>query len=194
MPAVLYGRDEPNVLLTIRGDALEKLLAEHSSVLQVEWDGQQDPAQIKEVQYDALGDHLVHADFGRISLTETVEVAVPVETHGQSVGVKAGGVLDVLLHEIEVECLPANIPERIRVEIAGLNIGDDLRLRDVPLPEGARATGDPDAVVLMVAQPAAVEEEVAAEEEIAAEPEVIGRAAAEEGPDAAEEGKGDRTR
>ena len=180
VPAVLYGRGEPNVLLTVQEETLEKLLAQHTMVLRVEWNGQQDPVQIKEVQYDPLGDHIVHADFGRISLTETVHVTVPIETHGESVGVKEGGMLELVLHEIEVECLPTSIQERIRVEVAELRIGDDLRIRDLPLPEGVRATSAPDVVVLTIAAPTRAEEEAAPEEEVAAEPEVIGKAEAEE--------------
>jgi large subunit ribosomal protein L25 len=190
VPPVLYGRGEPNVLLSVQEAALEKLLAQHSLIVRVEWNGQGDPAQIKEIQYDYLGERIIHADFGRISLTETVQVAVPIETHGESVGVKEGGVLELVMHEIEVECLPTNIPENIRVEIAALKIGDDLRIRDLPLPEGMRAMGAPDAVVLMVASPTVVEEQAAPEEEVVAEPELIGKPAVEE--EEPEEGRGER--
>jgi len=185
---VLYGRGEPNVLLSVREEALQKLIELHTTIVRVEWDGQQDPAQIKEVQYDPLGEHIIHVDFTRISLTETVHVEVPVETHGEAAGAKEGGVLELVLHEIEVECLPTNILERIRVEVSGLNIGDAVHIRDLPLPEGVRPMGAPEAVVLMLAAPTRAEEEAAPEEEVVAEPEVIGRPEAEKEEPEEEEG------
>lgn len=166
-------------MLTVEEEALAGLLAEHSTVLRVEWNEKQDPVQIKEVQYDPLGEYIVHADFGRIALTETVLVAVPIQTHGESVGVKEGGMLELVLHEIEVECLPADIPESILVEVSELKIGENLRVRDVPLPERVKATDSPDAVVITVAAATPVEE-AAPEEEVLAEPEVIAKPPAEE--------------
>jgi len=187
VPVVLYGRGEPNVLLSARENAISRLIAEHASIVRVEWNGHSTPTQLKEVQYDSLGDAILHVDFGRISLAETVRVSVRIEPHGEPVGVKEkDGVLEIVLHEIEVECLPTNIPETIRVEVAGLDIGDDIRLGSLALPEGVVAVGDPDAVVLAVAMPTEIIEEApASPEELMAEPEVIGR----EEPEA-EEGRG----
>jgi len=182
IPVVLYGRGDPNVLLTVKNTDLQHLLDEHNMILEVEWDGNATPAQLREVQRDPLGDEIVHADLGRISLTETVEVAVPVELHGEAAGVEEGGVLELVLHEVEVECLPGNIPEKIRVEVAELSIGDDLRIDDLQFPEGVVPTNEPDAVVVTCVPPMEMVEEAeeAVGEEMMAEPEVIGRAAEEE--------------
>ena len=182
VPAVVYGRGEPNVLLSLRRDDVEKLLHDHSFIVQVRWDGRDESAQVKEIQYDALGDDIIHVDLQRISLTEVITVLVSIEPHGEAEGVKAGGVLAVQLHEVEVECLPTAVPEKLRVEVAALQIGDDLRVGDLVLPEGVRATEDPDTVVVIVAPPAEVEEEEpeGLAEEAGAEPEVIGRAAEQE--------------
>lgn len=185
VPAVVYGRGEPNVLLSLRRDDVEKLLHDRSFVVQVRWDGRDESAQVKEIQYDALGDDIVHVDLQRISLTEVITMLVPIEPHGEAEGVKAGGMLAVQLHAVQVECLPTAVPEKLRVEVAALQIGDDLRVSDLVLPEGVRATEDPDTVVVIVAPPAEVEEEEpeGLAEEAGAEPEVIGRAAEqEEGP------------
>ena len=175
IPAVLYGRGEPNVLLSVQRRELTGLLEEHSSVLQVDLDGHRTPAQLKEVQYAPVGSEVIHADFGRISLTETVRVAVPIEMHGEAAGVKEGGVLELLLHEIEVECFPTAIPENIRVDVSGLNIGDDLRVLDLPLPQEVQSVHESNAVVLLVARPSEVAEEEETEEQALAEPEVIGK-------------------
>ena len=187
LPAVLYGRGEPNVMLTVPERAIERLVQEHHTILQVEWDEQQTPAQIKELQYDHLGDAIIHADFVRISMTETVQVSVAIETHGEPVGVKQGGLLEVVLHEIPVECLPAAVPESIRVEVGELDIGESLRVSDLMLPQGVVALAEPEAVVVMVARAVEIVEAPEVEEEPLAEPEVIGQAAEEE---AAPEGEG----
>jgi large subunit ribosomal protein L25 len=179
VPAVVYGRGEPNVLLSVRHADVERLLEEHSFIVQVRWDGRDENAQVKGIQYDALGDSVIHLDLQRISLTEAITVSVPIEVHGVAAGVKAGGVLDLQLHEVEVECLPTAVPESLRAEVAALEIGDDLRVSDLALPEGVKILEDEDAVVVVIAPPAelAEEEPEGLAEEAAAEPEVIGRAA-----------------
>jgi len=181
IPAVLYGRGEPNVLLTVRESDVETLLAEHSLILQVEWDGNTNPVQIREVRYDALGDSILHTDLGRISLTETIQVSVPVRTHGEHASEKEGGVLDMALHEIEIECLPGNVPESIVVEISGLTIGDAVRIGGVTFPEGVSPVPGPETVVVSILSPAEIpaEEEAAEEELVTGEPELIGREEAE---------------
>ncbi len=183
VPAVLYGRKQGNVLLSLHRDEIEKLIRAHTAIVQVVRDGQSDSTQIREVQYDALGDHVLHVDFLRISLTEVVTVSVPVETHGDAPGVAAGGLLELRMHELEVECLPTAIPEMLRVEVGMLEIADGVRVAQVEFPEGVTPTADPDAVVVVVSPPVGEEEEE--EEEgllggAAAEPEVIGRVAGEE--------------
>ena len=182
IPAVMYGRDEPNVLLTIQEHDIEQLLGEHRLVMEIEWDSNTTPVQLREVQYDSLGEDILHADFGRISLTERIEVAVPVEAQGEAAGVSEGGVLEVVMHEIQVECLPTAIPNVVEVEVSELEIGDDLRVRDLALPPGVEAIPGPDSVVVTCVPPMEMveEEEELLAEEIMAEPEVIGREEEEE--------------
>lgn len=190
VPAVIYGRGQPNVLLNVRLSDVEKIVKARTFIVQVSWDGQRESAQIRELQYDALGDHVMHVDFVRISLTETVTVSVPVEPHGEAAGVAEGGVLDLREHELDVECLPTAIPEKLRVEVAHLGIGDDVRVRDIAFPEGVEPVAEPDLLVAVLAPPAEVLEEEAEvlPEEAIAQPEVISRQAdegeAEGGPEA----------
>ncbi|MHC4592923.1 MAG: 50S ribosomal protein L25 [Planctomycetota bacterium] len=141
---------------------------------------------MRDLQYDPLGDHVIHVDLARISLSETVTVSVPIETHGEAAGVAEGGVLDLQLHELEVECLPTAIPEKLRVEVAELGIGEHLRVGDIQLPEGVTPAADVEAVVVAVTPPVEIEEEEAEElaEEAITEPEVIGREAAGGEPEA----------
>ncbi len=181
VPAVIYGRGQPNVLLNVRLSDVEKIVKARTFIVQVSWDGQRESAQIRELQYDALGDQVMHVDFVRISLTETVTVSVPVEPHGEAAGVAEGGVLDLREHELDVECLPTAIPEKLRVEVAHLGIGDDVRVRDIAFPEGVEPIAEPDLLVAVLAPPAEVLEEEAEvlPEEAIAEPEVISRQADE---------------
>jgi len=176
VPAILYGHGQPGVMLALRTDDIEEALAERALVLKVTWDGQEETAQIKHVQYDALGDELLHVDLTRISLTEKVTVTVPVTTHGTAPGVEEGGVLELVMFQLEIECLPTDIPENIRVEVGELNIGDNLTVADLAFPEGVVPVDEPDAVVVTIVPPTEeAEEEEEAPEAAVAEPEVIGR-------------------
>ncbi|MBL7157197.1 MAG: 50S ribosomal protein L25 [Candidatus Omnitrophica bacterium] len=136
---------------------------------------------IKEVQRDPVKENVIHVDLNEISLTEAIKVKVPVRSHGEPEGVvKDGGVLDHPLWEVEVECLPTAIPEKIIVEVAAMKIGDTIFVKDLKIPSGVKVTNDPELTVLSVVPPAKEEvvEEVPGEE--AAEPEVISKGKKEE--------------
>lgn len=129
---------------------------------------------IKEIQYEPIKGDILHLDFNEISLTEKIAVNVPIEIKGEPKGVKAdGGILDHPVRELQVECLPINIPQRIEVHVEELKIGDSIRVKDLVVPAGIKVLTDPELTVLSV-MPPHVEKpaEEVAEEEIA-EPEVI---------------------
>ncbi|MBU1006350.1 MAG: 50S ribosomal protein L25, partial [Candidatus Omnitrophica bacterium] len=130
---------------------------------------------LKEVQKDPIKDCLLHVDFQEISLTETLKVNVPIAAKGEAIGVKQdGGVLQHILWEVEVQCLPTNIPEKIEINISGLKMGDALHVKDIVMPEGVKILEDPEAVVFSVEHPKKVEDVIAASAEGAMEePEVI---------------------
>ncbi len=173
-PAVLYGRGEPNVLLTLREEDVEHLVETHAPIVQVSWDGQQENAQIRDIQYDALEEDILHVDLVRISLTERAVFTVAVNTHGTAAGEPEGGVLELVSHEVEVECLPTEVPESITVEVDELDIGDNLTVGELAFPPGVTPVTDADTVVVTVVPPTEVEEEEVAPEELILEPEVIG--------------------
>ena len=138
---------------------------------------------IKEIQTDPIKEDIIHVDFKEISLTEEVKVKVPVAVHGEAQEVvKEGGVVEHAIWEVDVECLPTKIPEKIEVEISGMKIGDTIYIKDLKVPQGAKILNDPELVVL-IGKPSA-KEEVKAEEaaEEITEPEVIekGKKAEEE--------------
>jgi len=154
-------------------------------------DGENKFALMKDYQVDPVKRNLLHADFFEVSLTEKVKVSVHVTTVGEPVGVKRdGGVLQHVLREIEVECLPDKIPGHIKVDISNLGIGQSFHVSDIKIDEEIRILTDPDGVIANVVAP--VTEEVAKPEaevaaaETTAEPEVIKKGKKEE---AAEEEK-----
>ena len=176
LPVILYGHKEETVSLTVPRHAFEAALRTGSRMVDLLLGGRTQTALIKDLQFDALGDEILHADLMRVALDETVEVTVPVELAGTPAGVREGGTLDHLLHEVTVTCAATNIPEVIRVRVDGLGLGQTLHLGEVPLPPGVEAAEEPETPVAAVHPPAALEEEEAAlEEEGPAAPEVIGR-------------------
>lgn len=136
---------------------------------------------IKEIQRGPVKEDILHVDLNEISLTEKIKVKVPVHSHGEAEGVvKDGGVISQPMHEIEIECLPTDIPEKIEVEVAAMKIGDTLLVKDIKVPSGVTVLVDPEQAVFTVVPPAKEEvvEEVPGEE--TAEPEVISKGKKEE--------------
>ena len=197
IPAVYYGRGEEPIALQVGLKDLQEVIerAEGSNVivdLKVEGDGAGDrKALIREIQRDPVGGRILHLDLQHISLTERIVVEVPIVLVGTAVGVKdGGGILETILREVEVRCLPTAIPPSIDVDVAHLNIGDSVHVRDLQVPEVTILT-DPDSTLATVVPPTVMEEkpaEVAAAAE-AAEPEVIAKGKKEEGEAPAAEAK-----
>jgi len=196
IPGVLYkgGKEAVSIKMKKRGlrDALHTAAGENVLIsLMIE--GKEDKKDkkphtciIKEIQRDPLKDDIIHVDLNEISLTDKLKVKVPVASHGESEGVvKEGGVLDHVIWEVEVECLPADIPEKIEVEVGPLKIGDAVYVKDLQVPPTVKILNDPELTVFSVTPPAK-EEEPTAEElpEGAEEPELIEKGKKEE--DAAE--------
>jgi large subunit ribosomal protein L25 len=180
IPAVVYGHKEKVLSITLARDDLMKALRHGARVVDLQADGKQEKALIREVQYDHLGQEVLHVDFARVSADERITIQVPVELRGTAPGVTAGGLLDQPLHVLEVECLALQVPESIRVNIGELQIEGVIHVKDLKLPEGVKAMADPDAVVVHVKPPQVEAEAPAAPAAETAEPEVIGRKAAEE--------------
>ncbi len=180
IPAVIYGADCENQPLSVHAETLRGVIEQRARMVEVKIGSQSRPAVIKEIQFDHLDSEIQHVDFETINLEETIEIDVPIETHGTPKGVKNGGTMEVVHKHITVECKPADIPREITVEVADLDIGADVTVGDLTIPERVKVLDDPAQTVITVHAPR-VEEEVAevAEEELA-EPEVIGARREEE--------------
>jgi len=136
---------------------------------------------IKEIQKDAIKGDLMHIDFNEISLKERLKTKVPLDLKGDPVGVTLGGVLDQLMHELEIECLPTDIPERITVDVSGIELGHALFVKNIAISEKITILSNPELPVASVALPKEEEVAPATAEGAAAEPEVIGKGKKEEG-------------
>jgi len=188
IPGIVYGSGKPPVPITVDPKQVEKVL--HSErgmntifMLHLVGKDQRRYAMIKACQVDPVSSRLQHTDFIRIQMDEAIQVNVPVQTVGEAPGVKLdGGILDMPLREIRIECLPTQIPDNIRVDISSLKIGDNIRVADLKVEGNLRILTDPNQTVAVVAPPAKEEEVVAAPVTEVTEPEVIkkGKAASEE--------------
>lgn len=202
VPATLYGAGVEAT--SIHVSALDLLhifhaMGQASVLVDLKLDGQEYLTIAREIQRDLIHNRFIHVDFMAVRRDEKITVNIELHEIGDSVGVHAGGVVEHHLREVEVESLPANVPQRIEFDITSLKIGESLRVGDLTPPEGVEFLTDPDTMVLAVVEPAMMDTELdlavageeapeAAPEEEAAEGEVP---EGEEGEEAeAAEGEG----
>ncbi len=173
VPAVLYGHAQENVSLAVPADQLEAAIRHGSRLVDLRGAVRQS-ALIRELQWDTWGTHVLHVDLARVSAHEMVEVSVTVELRGEAPGVRQGGMVEQLLHEVEIECPAAAVPDKLELNINELTLGEQITAGQLLLPARGRLLGDPDEVVVQCVEITAVpEEEEAALEAAGAEPEVI---------------------
>lgn len=180
VPAIVYGaQDKPLNIGVIEDDLAEVLhhaTGENVLVdLLVEEQGQSRNrlALIQEVQHHPVTDEILHVDFHEVSATEKLRTNVPVRAVGEPAGVKEGGVLEFIMRELHVECLPKDLPDVIEVDVTALSVGQSIHIKEVKPPSGVALLDDEDQTVFIVAAPVA-EEETAPTEAAPGEPEVIG--------------------
>jgi len=200
VPGIVYGHGSEGLAIELISKDLETILktgGAENAVIYLQIDGEtKDPEKtvlIRDIQSHPVTDQLLHVDFNTVSLTEKIQVKVEVHEKGESPGVKEGGILDHIHRELDIECLPTQIPERIIINIEELKIGDVIHVKDIEFPEGVKCLLDPEESVLGVIVPKIVEEtepeEVA--EEGGSEPELIRKENKEgEGEEAPAEDKG----
>ena len=180
VPAVLYGHGQENVNLSLTEAELETAIrAGHKGVDLA--GALQEKALIRQVQWDAIGLHVLHIDLTRVSATERVAVRVAVQLKGEAVGINNGGMMEQALFELEVEALASAIPDRLVVDISHLDLGDSLLAEAVELPAGVVLAGSPQTLVAQcVAKGIEADEDEMGVDIGGAEPEVIGRKPDEE--------------
>ncbi len=182
VPSVIYGEGKKALSIKVITSELIKLVHKYrveNTLINLKFKNDKDKKAkvclIKEMQYHPVHGNVIHVDFNEISMSKVIKINIPVVAKGEAVGVKQdGGSLEHVLWEIEVECLPTQIPEEIAVDVSLLKIGDAIHIKDIKFPSGVEVLNDAGAVVLHVAAP--MKEEVPAEAvegEEKKEPEVI---------------------
>ncbi len=181
-PAIIYGHGQENQAVSLSSYDIERAILRGEQLLKCDLDGEEQNLLIKDIQYDYMGQEIIHVDLTRVNLDEQVNVTVQIVLRGTPVGVEnEDGVLRQQLSDLNVQCVVTNIPEELRVAVAEMHTGDMLRIADLELPEGVTTDDDPETVVASVSIVAEEVEAVAEEEEeVEAGPEVIGEKAEEE--------------
>ena len=183
VPAVVYGLDTDSVSITVPSRELQHILAGESganTLITLDVDGESVLTLARQIHRHPTRGELVHVDFIRISRDTAVSAEIPVHLLGEPTGVRDGGLLEQLLFNLTVEALPGNIPVAIEIDVTALAIGDQLRVEDLPLPDGVVTHAESDFVIAQVAAPRIATEAEEGEEGEGAEGE------AGEGGDAAE--------
>lgn len=191
IPAILYGHGKENVPLAVPEGQVQQAIRQKARLIDLQG-AVQESALIREVQWDALGNEILHMDLTRVSATEMVRIQVGLETRGTAAGVTAGGVVKLLIHTLEIECRADSIPDTIELNINKLELNQSLTVADLELPEGTQISLEPDTLLAQCVEATADadEEELgeaaegAEEGAAASEPEVIGRKDDDEGDEA----------
>ena len=192
VPAVVYGAAEPAVAVEVDPKQIQKILHSetgHNTIFDLAVAGSTAKVMIVDWQYEPIKGKLIHIDFKRIALDKPIRVEVPIQLTGVAIGVKtSGGILDQMLREVEIECLPSDIPSHIDVDVTNLNLHEVLRVSNLPHSDKIKYLEDEDATVAHVIT---IREEVAATPEAGAEAVAGATAGTPAEPEVAKKGKTD---
>lgn len=172
IPAVVYGKDIENRSLYVDHSDFIKVIREagRNGVIRLKVNGSDFPVMMYDAQIDRIKDEIVHLDFYKIDMKKEVDADVTVHLQGEAQGVKDGGVLQHLLHEVTVRALPADIPEAIEADISALEIGDSLTVNDLKNHSKYEILNDPEEVIVSITPPTKTVTEETEEER---EPELV---------------------
>ncbi len=189
IPAVVYGVGEKAMNIKVHKKDVKKIGLYHEGVvINLISEKEKKLVLVKEIQQHPVNSGILHIDFNHISLRQKIKVNVPITIKGEAPGVKEGGVLEHLLWEAEVECLPTNIPEKLEVDVSALSIGDFIYVKDLKPLSGVEIIQDLEMAVISVEAPRKEEEVEEVTEETKGEPELIRK----EKEEVTEETKGEK--
>ncbi|HRQ87628.1 MAG TPA: 50S ribosomal protein L25 [Bacteroidia bacterium] len=158
VPAVVYGAKQREYAIQLDAKSFSDVArhqASHNFLVNLEIEGANEKSKlaiVQDIQRNPLNGSLIHVDFRAVSEDDTIHAVVPIELHGEPVGVKAGGLLEQLVHEIEVHCRPADLPETIVNDVEGIELGQTLKVADLNLPKGVTVKMDGEVLVAIVNQ------------------------------------------
>ncbi len=189
IPAIVYGHGEPTAISIDAREFRTKFRhVSESTIITLDAGEKKFEVLIKDYQQDVVNGGILHIDFYEIEAGKAVRTNISVHIEGSPKGVREGGILEHPLYELEIECLPKDLPEDMKIDVSGLEIGDSLHVADLQPPEGVTILSNPDQVVALVSTPRAEEEpEAAEEEELAEGEEGVAEEASESGEEQEEE-------
>ena len=159
IPGIYYSHDsKESIPFTISQTILHEALKSDTQVYQITVGGKDRDVIIKSAQYHPVSDKMVHIDLYGVRMDQTVTVKIPIILIGQAEGIRSGGILNQALTELEVSCLPSNIPQNVEIDISNLDIGDSIRIEQVSVPENVEIEGELDLLIASIVLPAKVEE------------------------------------
>jgi len=169
IPGIVYGAKKEPVKVSIDVTAFDKVIRENGTTglffnLDIKGDTGRS-VMLKDFQMDPFSLHYMHIDFHEIDMDETVSVVVPIETEGESVGVKEGGMLQIIRRDLEVICKPKDTPESVKLDISKLDIGDGIHVADIDLGSEIEIPFDTNFTVVTVVPPESISDEEELEEE-----------------------------
>ena len=170
IPGVIYGRSTESISVSVNPKKIFSIIHSdtgQNTIFKLELNSKKLNVLIRDLQVDPVRGHLLHADFQTIAMDETRVFEVPLDPQGEAEGVKEGGILDIVVREIEVECLPTDVPDQIQIDVSALDIGDALRVSDLTFEsDKVSILSSPELVLLTVTPPKVeIEEEVVEGEE-----------------------------
>jgi large subunit ribosomal protein L25 len=194
VPGVVYGPETEPISISVEEKAFRVAMrqAGRSTIIALTVDGQEHKTIVREIQRDPVTLDIKHVDFHAISMTQPIDVSLPIQFEGVPVGVRVdGGIQQITMRELEISCLPKDIPDELVIDVTELGIGDAIHVSDITL-ENVRILSPERRTIVVIAAPTVVKEAVTAAEEEEGE-EVEGEAAEGEAPaEGAAEGEGDK--
>ena len=168
IPGIYYSHNsKDSIPFSVSKKIMNEALKSDAQVYQISVGSKDRDVIIKSVQYHPISEEMMHIDLYGVKMDQAVTVKVPIEITGQAEGIKAGGVLNQVLTELEVSCLPGNIPQNITIDITALDIGDAIRLPQVSVSDDITLEGDEDLLIVSIILPTKAEEVVQEDEEMA---------------------------
>ena len=194
IPAVIYGPGRQPAVVALNPNDVRAILHSETgrnTIVTLSVDGsEQNSAMLKDYQLDPVHGNLIHADFVEIAMDRLLQLTVSIDLIGEPQGVKiGGGIMDFVTRSVEVECLPSDIPESIKVDVSALNINDYIRVKNLQTDAKVKMISEPEIVVVTVVPPTKEEVPEEAEAAEAAEPEVIKKGKEEEGSEEEQKSK-----
>jgi len=174
IPAIIYGHKKDPVPISVAREAVWEMIKKSTHLAEISLGGSTETVLVRDVQWDHLGKEIIHLDFARVSAEESIETEVRLDVRGLAAGVAEGGVLEQPVHTVSVTCRAGAIPDAIRIDVSGLQVGQAVHVRELSLPPGVTVNADPELLLVhVVSRAATVEPTPAAEGETPTQPEVI---------------------